>query len=105
MFEFLHGRNIEDLDELSNEANDLIRAGKWEKAEKLCQKLRDTFPEEIDGDDRSAQLYQARKEFDKALAYARSALSKARGNPEKFDPELISDLEEQAAYLKEQAGS
>ena len=105
MFDFLHKPNIDDLDDLSNHANELIRAGQWDEAEKLCQKLREQFPEEIDGDDRTAQLYQKRKDYKKALSYAQTALYKARRNPGKFDAELIADLKEQVDFLKEKAGA
>jgi len=93
------------LDELSNKANDSIRAGQWDEAERLCRKLREQFPEEIDADDRLAQLYQAQKNYVKALPHAQAALEKARRSPEKFAPELGEELEEQVAYLKKKAGA
>lgn len=104
MFDFLHKPNIDDLDELSNRANDLLRAGQWDEAEKLCRKLKEQFPDEIDGDDRAAQLYQKRKDYKKALTYAQAALLKAKGNPGKFDAELVADIEEQVDFIKEKAG-
>lgn len=103
MFNLFHTDNIDDLDELSNQANDLIRAGQWDEAEKLCLKLKEQFPDEIDGDDRAAQLYQQRKDYKKALTYAQAALFKAKVNPGKFDTELIADLEEQVNFLKDKA--
>jgi tetratricopeptide (TPR) repeat protein len=103
MFGWFHRRKIEDLDELSNQANDCIRAGKWQDAERLCQRLRENFPEELDADDRMAQLYQAQQNYAKALPYAQAALDKARRHPEKFDPELVEDLSQQVAFLKQKA--
>lgn len=105
MFQFFHSRKLDDLDELSNKANDLIRAGQWAEAEKLCQRLREQFPEELDSDDRLAQLYQAQKNYTKALPYAQAALDKARRDPEKFDPELVAELTEQVDFIKKQTGS
>ena len=105
MFQFFHGRKLNDLDELSNKANDLIRAGQWAEAEKLCQRLREQFPEELDADDRMAQLHQAQKDYAKALPYAQAALDKARRDPEKFDPELVADLAEQIDFLKKKTDS
>jgi tetratricopeptide (TPR) repeat protein len=104
MFQFLHRRKIDNLDDLSNKANEAIRAGKWQEAERLCQCLREAFPEEIDADDRLAQLYQAQKNYVKAQPYAQAALEKARSNPDKFAPELIADLEEQVEFIQEETG-
>jgi tetratricopeptide (TPR) repeat protein len=101
---FFHSRKIDDLDELSNKANASIRAGQWDEAERLCRKLREQFPEEIDADDRLAQLYQAQKNYLKALPFAQAALDRAQHNPDKFAPELVDDLTEQVALLKKKAG-
>lgn len=92
-----------DLDTLSNRANDLIRQAKWDLAQEICERLRVEFPDEIDADDRMAQLHAARKQWAPALAHARAALDKARANHEKFDPELVADLQEQVAFLKSKA--
>ena len=81
-----------DLDDLSNRANDLIRQGQWEPAQAIGERLRKEFPEEIDADDRLAQLYEAQGKWDQALVHAQAALDKARQHPEKFDPELVTDL-------------
>jgi len=104
MFPLFHGCKIDDLDGLSNKANDVIRAGQWDEAERLCQQLREQFPEELDADDRLAQLYQAQKNYVKALPFAQAALDKARRNPKKFDPELVADLAEQVDFLQKKAG-
>ena len=94
-----------DLDELSNCANDMIRAKRWDEAERLCLRLKKEFPEELDADDRLAQLYQAQENYAQALPYALAALDKARRNPDKFDPELAADLEEQVAFIQKKVGS
>lgn len=94
-----------DLDELSNRVNDLIGARQWEEAERLCQRLREQFPEELDADDRLAQLYQAQANYAKARPYAQAALDKARHNPEKFSPELVADLMEQVDFLRKKTGA
>lgn len=104
MFGFLHKRKIDDLDELSNKVNDCIRAGRWDEAERFCQRLREQFPEELDADDRLAQLYQAQENYAKALPYAQTALNMARHNPEKFDPALVADLAQQVDFIKKKTG-
>lgn len=93
-----------DLDELSNKANDAIRAGQWNEAEGLCQRLREEFPEELDADDRLAQLYVKQKNYAKALPYALAALDKAKCNPDKFDPELVAVLSEHVEFITRQTG-
>ncbi len=93
-----------DLDGLSNRANDFIRARQWDEAERVCQRLRELFPEELDADDRLAQLRQAQGNYPQALIYAQAALATARQHPEKFDPELVTDLEEQVAFIQSKAG-
>ena len=92
-----------DLDELSNSVIDCIEQKQWSKAEELCGRLRELFPEEIDADDRLAQVYQARENYAKAIPYAQAALDKARRNPDKFHTDLIASLEEQLDFLKEKA--
>lgn len=91
----------DELDRLSNRANDLIAAERWDEAAETCRELMEQFPEEIDGDDRFSQYYKKRGNFDKARAHARAALEKAEANPDKFDPELITDLKEEIDYLNE----
>jgi hypothetical protein len=96
-------RQDTDLDGLSHQVNDLIRQGKWPEAERLCPRLREQFPDEIDAADRLAQLHQAQEHYDKALPYAQAALERARRHPEKFHPELVADLEEQVAFIRSKA--
>lgn len=102
MFQFFHRRKIDNLDDLSNKTNDAIRSEQWDEAERLCQQLREAFPEEIDADDRMAQLYQAQQNYVNALPYAQAALDKARSNPDKFAPELVTDLLEQVEFIQEE---
>lgn len=100
---FFHGRNIDDLDGLSNAACDAIRARKWDEAEKHCRRLRELYPDEVDADDRLAQLRVAQNDFAGALPYARAALNMARNYPDKFDPELVTDLAEQVDFIEKEA--
>jgi len=101
---FSHSRKIDDLDELSNKTGDAIRARRWDEAEKLCRRLRELYPDEIDADDRMARLRLAQDDFVGALPYAKTALENARANPEKFDPELIADLAEQVDFIEKKTG-
>jgi tetratricopeptide (TPR) repeat protein len=92
-----------DLDALSNRANALIRQGQWAPAQAICERLREEFPDEIDADERLAQLYEAQGKWTQALVPAQAALDQARRHPDKFDPELVTDLEEHLVFLKSKA--
>jgi tetratricopeptide (TPR) repeat protein len=61
------GHEMDELEEMSNEALDLIEAGEFEEAEQLCRELAVRFPDCIDGTERLGQLFEAKGE-DKAAA-------------------------------------
>lgn len=58
-----------DLDELSNQVPELIKQKKYEEAEEVCRKLREQYPEQIDGLHRSAELFEAMEDHDKAIIF------------------------------------
>ena len=97
---------VAELDELSNQANELIHAARWDEAALCCRQLQERFPDETDGDERFSQYYTERNDFALAKAHTQAALDKAAAQPAKFDPELLADLREHIAYLDEciQAG-
>lgn len=94
-----------DLDALSNLANDHIHAGRWEEAHAACQRLRESFPEQADADDRLAQLYEAQGDWPRALTHAQAALATARQRPELFLPEAVATFEEQLAEIQAKVSS
>ena len=77
-----------DLDDLSNSVVDLIEAGRLDEAEAVCHELLTLYPEQIDGTERLAEVYEARGEKKKAAQYYRKAAQFAQGSPG-FDRELI----------------
>jgi len=87
--------DAEQIDELSNAANDFIRAGRFEEAERACRQLRERFPQYIDGFDRTAELYEARGERAPAADWYRRALAFTYEHPG-FDDDcrrgLLSDI-------------
>jgi hypothetical protein len=88
------------LDELSNDAVDLIHAGKLDEAERLCHRLLDDFPDLPDGHMRFGQLFRARGEPKKAAHHLRLAAAVARtGANEDDDLELPRSLEAEADSL------
>ncbi len=58
-----------DLDDLSNQIPELIKLEKYDEAEEVCRKLRQEYPEQIDGLHRSAELFEAMGNYDKAAAF------------------------------------
>ena len=79
---------IDDLDMLSNSVVDLIKEGRLDKAEKMCHELLSRYPDQIDGIDRLAEVYEARRNNEKAAEYYRKAAAFAQNNPG-FDQETI----------------
>ena len=77
-----------DLDQLSNSVVDLIAENKLDEAEAVSGRLLVEYPDQIDGLDRLAQVYEARDEKDKAAEYYRKAAEFARSMPG-FDQESI----------------
>ena len=76
------------LDNLSNSVVDLIAAGRLDEAEKVCIELSNRYPNQIDGLERFARVYEARENYEKAIAYYKQAEEFARSN-EYFSPEMI----------------
>ena len=53
---------VDELDDLSNSVVYLIKDGKLDEAEVACQKLLKQYPDQVDGLDRLAMVYEARGE-------------------------------------------
>jgi tetratricopeptide (TPR) repeat protein len=62
-----------DLDQLSNSVVDLIKQNKLDKAEAVSRKLLKEYPDQIDGLNRLAMVYEARGEKEKAVEHYRKA--------------------------------
>ena len=77
-----------DLDDLSNSVVDLIEKGRLDEAEAVCRQLLTRYPDQIDGTERLAAVYEARGEKKMAAQYYRKAAQFAQGSPG-FDQELI----------------
>ncbi len=58
-----------DLDDLSNQVPELIKQKKYAEAEEVCQKLLEQFPDQIDGLHRSAELFEAMADYEKAITF------------------------------------
>jgi tetratricopeptide (TPR) repeat protein len=90
-----------ELDHLSNSVVDLIEEGRLEEAENVCHQLLVRYPDQIDGTERLAEVYEARGEEKKAAEYYRKAAAFAQKHPG-FDQELIDRYLSQAKLLESQ---
>jgi Tfp pilus assembly protein PilF len=67
-----------DLDQLSNCVVDLIKEKKLDEAEAVSRKLLAQYPDQVDGFNRLAMVYEARGEKTKAAQYYRKAADFAK---------------------------
>jgi tetratricopeptide (TPR) repeat protein len=58
-----------NLDELSNQVPKLIKQEKYDEAEEVCRKLLEQYPDQIDGLHRSAELFEAMADYEKAITF------------------------------------
>ena len=80
--------DMDDLDRMSNSVLDLIDEGRLDEAEKVSHELLSQYPDQIDGFDRLAMVWEARGDKKKAVEYYRKAAAFAENNPG-FDKEGI----------------
>lgn len=78
-----------DLDQLSNSVNDLIKENKRDEAEAVSRRLLKEYPDQVDGLNRLAMVYEARAERKKAAEYYRKAADFAQSH-EDFDQKTIN---------------
>lgn len=88
-----------DLDQLSNSVVDLINQNELEKAEAVSRRLLAEYPDQVDGFDRLAMVYEARGEKKKAAQYYRKAADFAKSNPG-FDDKGIGRFLSEAKRLE-----
>jgi Tfp pilus assembly protein PilF len=78
---------------------DLIEKGRLDEAEAVCHQLLTRYPEQIDGTERLAAVYEAKGEKKLAPEYYRKAAQFAQGSPG-FDQELIDRYSSKARELE-----
>lgn len=81
--------DADDIDELSNHALGLIRAGKLIDAEAACRALQETHPDQVDGLMRLAQLREAQGHREEAAKLYRGAAAFSERH-EGYDAEGIA---------------
>ena len=89
-----------ELDQLSNSVVDLINQNELEKAEAVSQRLLSEYPDQVDGFDRLAMVYEARGDRKRAAEYYRKAADFARSNPG-FDKDSIDRFLSEAKRMEE----
>jgi len=90
-----------DLDQLSNSVVDLIKQKKLDEAEAVSRRLLAEYPDQIDGFNRLAMVYEARGEKGNAAEYYRKAHRFAMSN-EGFDQNTIRWFLSEANRLESQ---
>jgi tetratricopeptide (TPR) repeat protein len=90
---------MEDLNFLSNSVLDLIKSNEWERAEKACGLLLERYPDQIDGLERFAMVYEAKGDRTRAATYYRKTAEFMRSNPG-FDKEAIAWADAAARRLE-----
>lgn len=98
-------RSLDELDGLSNRANDLIREGRWAEAEEVCRQLEERYPEQVDAEERRGQLHETKGDYLEALLWARRTLYKARASAALYDEELLTEYDEWVADLTAKTSS
>ena len=76
------------LDNLSNSIVDLITADQLDEAQKLCHDLIANYPDQIDGLDRMAEVFEARGDKKTAAQYYHKAAAFAQTMPG-FDQDSV----------------
>ena len=88
-----------EIDQLSNSVNDLIKENKLDEAEAVSRRLLADYPDQIDGLNRLAQVYEARGEKSKAANYYRKAADFAKSMAG-FDQESVDWYLSQVSRMK-----
>ena len=83
-----------DLDDLSNSVVDAIEAGKYDQAEKLCQRLLSEYPDVFDGQERLAMLRESQGRFQEAADHYTTVIEMMNKNPQNIDQETIQYITE-----------
>ncbi len=90
---------VDDLDDLSDSVLDLIDAGKFDEAEAVCNDLNKRYPDQVDGIERLAMVYEARGGSEKAAQYYLRTAEFMQSNPG-FDKKGIEWALDKVKQLK-----
>jgi predicted Zn-dependent protease len=104
-FDWSSDPGLEELEELSNRAVDLIEGGQLDEAERVCSELRRKFPDQIDGFERTAAVDEARGRVDQAITNYRRCLDMIDRDPDGFDDESRAWYQSQIDRLRPRLGT
>ena len=90
-----------ELDQFSNSVVDLIKQERLDEAEAVSHKLLTDYPDQVDGLNRLAMVYEARGENSKAADYYRKAADFAKSNPG-FDKQMVKWFLTEARRMKKE---
>jgi tetratricopeptide (TPR) repeat protein len=99
LFKSQQGFFYDDIDILSNKVLDLINQGKFDEAESGCNELLSQYPDQIDGLDRMAHLFEMKGDKEKAAEYYHKAANFALKMPG-YDQESIDWFLSKAAEME-----
>ena len=88
-----------ELDQMSNSVVDLIKQDRLDEAEAVSRKLLTEYPDQVDGLNRLAMVYEARGEKSKAADYYGKAADFAKSNPG-FDKQMVEWFLSEARRMK-----
>jgi len=87
-----------DLDNLSNQVYALIQQKNYDEAKEVCRKLLKQYPEQIDGLHRSAELFEAMGDYEKAAAFYEQTAQFAE-QADGFEKKSVEYFRDKAAQL------
>lgn len=87
-----------ELDNLSNRIPALIEQQKYDEAEKVCQRLFEEYPEQIDGLHRFAEVLESKGEHQQAAEYYRKSAEFAK-QTDGFEQASIDNFMQKAEEL------
>lgn len=93
-------RYMDELERLTNETNDHIRAGEWAQAEQGCRELLERFPDEVDGHHRFHEYHMQRRQWTQARKHAAELLAMVEQR-DGFEPDYPDELRADIADLDE----
>ncbi len=98
-------KDIQRLETWSNGVQDGIEAGRFAEAERLCEKLLQHYPDQIDGHHRTATVREAQGRWAEAAAAYDRVLSHIERHPKGFDEESIAYHREQRDQARQRAAN
>lgn len=78
-----------DIDILSNSVVDLLEIKNYKKAKEVCRELLERFPDQVDGYERFANVYEEEGNTAEAIKYYHKTIDFMRKNPG-FDEDSIN---------------